>query len=441
MAFLHSRISMDRTVGRWWALVVGTLLLGTTACLDVENPNSPTREEALDDPNGVVALAIGMQGDFASQVDEFIQAPALVTDEWGTGTRSLQSFRTLFLTGPGFEIDRASGVVEAPWAAAYEVTVSADDLIETVPDTDLPAGLRSGIVATAKLFKAMALGTLAQQFEQMPIDISVELPTPQPRSEVFSEVLRLLEGARDDAEQADIALTERRVLGEGFDLVNTINAMLARYHLIVGNHSEAVAAADRVDRSVLSIFTYTSTSQNPIENLVFQQEQVNALASWAAAAEDGDGRVAFWIDETAEPVAGNPADSLLVPLDRFGSTTSPFPVYLPDEMRLIKAEAFARMGQFDAARMEINAVRTQSSSPVNEPIADLPALPEEDLDTEEELLAQIAQERRFELFSQGLRWEDTRRLGEDITVTPTTDFLPLPQQECLNNPNAESACE
>lgn len=421
-------------------LLLGLLATAAGCELEVQNPNSPTREQSLDDPEGVVSLAVGMQGQFAGQIEEFIQAPALVTDEWGTGTRSLLSYRTLFLTGPGFEIDRSFGVVEEPWAAAYQVVRSADDLVASVPGTELPAGLRSGILATARLFKAMALGTIAQQFEQMPVDVSGGQPAFVPRDQVFSAVLDLLEQARSDLGNADLALTEQRVLGAGFDLPNTIDAMLARYHLIAGNHDEAIAAADRVDPGVLSIFTYTSTSQNPVENLAFQLEYVNVLNSWAESAEDGDDRVDYWADADATPVPGNPPDTLLLPLERFDSPTATFPVYLPDEMRLIRAEAHTRNGDFELARQEINAVRTQASSPLDEPVADLPALADSELDTEAELLAQIAYERRYELYNQGLRWEDTRRLGEDVTTEPTTDFLPTPDQECLNNDNAAGAC-
>jgi hypothetical protein len=35
---------------------------------------------------------------------------------------------------------------------------------------------------------------------------------------------------------------------------------------------------------------------------------------------------------------------------------------------------------------------------------------------------------------QGLRWEDTRRLGTQRTTTPTFNFLPLPVVECQANP-------
>ena len=50
--------------------------------------------------------------------------------------------------------------------------------------------------------------------------------------------------------------------------------------------------------------------------------------------------------------------------------------------------------------------------------------------------AQIAHERQYELFSQGLRWEDLRRLGTLIGVQPKVPFLPMPQGECNTNPSA-----
>ena len=51
------------------------------------------------------------------------------------------------------------------------------------------------------------------------------------------------------------------------------------------------------------------------------------------------------------------------------------------------------------------------------------------------ILKQIAYERRYELYMQGTRWEDTRRLGSGGN-TVTFQFLPLPAAECRANPNA-----
>jgi hypothetical protein len=105
-------------------------------------------------------------------------------------------------------------------------------------------------------------------------------------------------------------------------------------------------------------------------------------------------------------------------------------------MKLIRAEAHTRLGQLTEAATLVNEVRTQTTSPVDEPRAGLAALPATSLDTEAELLAEIAYNRRYELYMQGLRWEDTRRFGPALTTTPTLLFLPLPQQECLTNPSA-----
>jgi hypothetical protein len=214
--------------------------------------------------------------------------------------------------------------------------------------------------------------------------------------------------------------------------------MLARYYLVDGQYDNAIDAAGRVDLGVLSVFSYPPPTRNPVENLAYQALYVAALESWALQAEANDARVSYWVDDGAAPFPGNP-DSLLLPLRKYSTANEPFPVYLPDEMRLIQAEAYTWLGQFPEARTLVNAVRTQSGSPLDEPVANLPAIPDANLDSEAELLAQIAYERRYELYMQGLRWEDTRRFGTSITTTPTFQWLPIPLQECDANPGEPCA--
>jgi hypothetical protein len=153
-------------------------------------------------------------------------------------------------------------------------------------------------------------------------------------------------------------------------------------------------------------------------------------------AEAGDLRPAYWLNTAVTPAA-NPPDTLLYALKKYSGRNDPYPVYLPDEMKLIKAEAYTRLGQLGTAAGLVNEVRTQTNSPVDEPVAGLLALdPATQLDTEAKLLAEIAKQRRYELYMQGLRWEDSRRLGTAITTTPTFTWLPTPTQECRTNPNA-----
>jgi hypothetical protein len=296
------------------------------------------------------------------------------------------------------------------------------------------------MTSVAKLFKGMALGMLISQYEQVPITIGPTGGVPKARAEVLDTVLTLLESARADIDpisDADLAPFHARALATGVDLRNTINAMLARYYLMDGQYANAITAADRVNLGVLSTLTYATPTRNPIENLALQLRYVAGLKSFVDEAQLGDQRPAYWLDVTAAGPAANPPDTVLRNLRKYSLPTEPFPLYLPDEMRLIKAEALTRLGQYAEAATLVNDVHTQTTSAVDEPRAGfLTPIPLTSLDTEAELLDAIAYERRYELYEQGLRWEDTRRLGTARTTTPTLEFLPMPRAECLANPEA-----
>jgi len=69
------------------------ILLAVAACdLNLANPNAPPEDVVLNTVDGIVALAVGMQGQYAASVGDFVVPPALVTDEGGTTTRSLISY-------------------------------------------------------------------------------------------------------------------------------------------------------------------------------------------------------------------------------------------------------------------------------------------------------------------------------------------------------------
>jgi hypothetical protein len=412
-------------------------LVSTSACdLDLANPNSPTEQTVLTTTDGVIALAVGMQGQFANSVLMFIRAPALVTDEWSTRSPALASAQAL-ATGQG--IDPSFNTVSEPFTAAYRVVSSANQLLSGAPQVGLASGTQAGVMALARTFKAMSLGFIIQQYEQIPIQPSLEGAPLQPRAVVLDTIINLLETAQAEFSAVPAAqLTEfrNRVQGTGFDLGNTINAMLARYYLIAGRHQQAIEAADRVNLSVLSLIPYPDPVSNPIYNYAFGILYVAGLDSFITEAEPGDQRPAYWLQHDAAPVAANPPATLR-PLRRYSNRNDPFPVYLPDEMRLIKAEAYVRIGGAEnqaRALGLINEVRTRTNASVNEPVAGLPPKTATELNSADALLRQIAYERRYSLYMQGLRWEDLRRLGTVVGRQPKAAWLPIPQSECLNNP-------
>lgn len=422
------------------ACAAALLTLSIASCdLDLENPNAPTEDEIVTSRDGIIAVAVGMQAQFAQSIDDWMVTNSLVTDEWGTRSLALLSYISLF-TGDNFE--NSYDVVLQPYARTYQVVNSANIVLEGTESLTLGVGMEAGLTALASLFKAMALGFAYQQYEELAVDVDPAGAATVPRAEVLDSVIVLLERARTafaSVAAADLAEFNSRVLGPGIDLRNTIDAMLARYYLFDARYAEAITAADRVSQTVRSELRYPAPTANPVRTLAFGLNYVGGLLEgWARQADADDDRVLYWLDTLAATQPANPPDTLLKPLKKYATVNEPFPLYLPDEMKLIKAEALVRQGaaNYVAAADLINEVRTDATAQVDEPTAGQVLLPLTDLDTEAELLDEIAYQRRYELYEQGLRWEDTRRLGAARTTTPTFAFLPLPRQECVTNPLA-----
>lgn len=417
-------------------VAAGFLALG--GCdLDLENPNAPSKEEVVASRDAIIGVSIGMQSQFGFTIDDYLVTNSLVTDEWGTRSIALISYISLF-TGENF--DPAFDVVFQPYARTYQIVSSANLILDRVDSLSLGVGMEAGLTAAANLFKAMALGFAYQQYERLAVDIAPDGSPTVPRAEVLDTVVVLLERARAayaSVPAADLAEFNTRGLAPGINLPNTIDAMLARYYLFDGRYAEAIAAANRVNLAVISELRYPAPTVNPVRNLAFGLNYVGGLQSFITQAQSGDARPNYWLNVAAASQLANPPDTVLKPLRKYSGINEPFPLYLPDEIKLIKAEAFTRLGQFDSAAVYVNAVRTQAvTANPTEPQGNLlPLLPTQ-LDSEAELLDAIAYERRYELYEQGLRWEDTRRLGTARTTTPTFPFLPLPRQECVANPTA-----
>ncbi|HEX7239350.1 MAG TPA: RagB/SusD family nutrient uptake outer membrane protein [Longimicrobiaceae bacterium] len=424
---------MNRTMRALPAL----LLLGSLAAggchLDLQDPNRPTEEEVFGTTDGIQAVAIGLQAAYAEELRDPVWVVGLLTDEMGAGLNAFQSY---------IELDAGRDITPGyyntapfdPWTGHYEVVKLANDLLRVVPDAPgLGAGTRSGLLALARLYRAMALGNLIQLYEQIPTEVGPDQsPSFRNRAEVLAEVLRLLEEARAQLQTtAPSAAFNQQVLAPGLDLANTIHAMTARYALIAGDYNLALQAAGRVNPGVLSTFQFSATDPNPLWDLWYNSGnayQMRPEQTFRTQAEAGDRRVAYWV----RPDTIRGGNARLDDLNQYRNRPDAIPVYLPDEIRLIQAEAYARTGQLAQARTLVNAVRTQCTSTLAEPLACLPALTEAQLPTQAAVLAEILKQRRYELFLTGLAYEDRRRFGQTLKYR----WLPVPQAECDRNPNA-----
>ncbi|SHJ73547.1 SusD family protein [Hymenobacter daecheongensis DSM 21074] len=432
---------------RPWAAVLLAGTLSLAACdLDLANPNAATDLQTLTTREGVLGLSLGLRQLYSTSALE----PIIITT--GTTARELKGVTTFFnvieLEQGGAQLSPSNANTTALFARNYRVANVADQLIAAAPTvlaTD--AATRSGVLAHAYLFKAAALGAVASGFEQGPLSANPNGNGTTPfvsRAQLLAEAVRLLDlAAAELAANAPSTEFNTQVLGAAFNLPNTVQAYRARFNLRAGNYAAALAAANLVTLSVRSAFTYSAQNPNPVFTAAtqvgnFKPRDLFGLP--AGLVETGDGRLNFYL---TGPVVidrnnGGP-DNLRTLAGFFTSQTSDIPAYLPDEMRLIRAEANLRAAAPDlpAALTDINAVRTQASGDPFGVHANLPAY--SGPLTVEALLLEVYKQRSAELYLSGQRLEDSRRFNRPAPPASLTErtrnAYPYPQQERVNNPS------
>ncbi|MDX1531916.1 MAG: RagB/SusD family nutrient uptake outer membrane protein, partial [Rhodothermales bacterium] len=395
-------------------LALGLLLglLPLTACeLDIADPNAATEEEALNDPAGIRALAVDLQGFYAtSALQPTVLTPAITTREAAANTTLAN---LLDLEAGGTALPASNADVLRLWYRNYKTVSIAEALIENAPRVPLEAGTESGILALAHLFKAIGLGNVAQNFEQGPPrtdeDEAVAFVS---RQELFEEAIRLLEEADallDATPPSDRFASD--VLAPGLDLESTIGAYLARYRLFAGDYDGALDAAAAVDRGVTSVFGFDGVSGNPLYQQFYQLEYYAARDLLGLENLDPDDQRLLFYETPADSLSEANGYPVNIAEGFVNAFSQPFPAYLPDEMTLIEAEANVRLGNLDDAVGLIDAVRTQA--PEDDPFGVGAGLgPYDGPVTESALLDEIFLQRGAELFLQGLRLEDARRLSQ-----------------------------
>ena len=419
-------------ISRMKVCAAALLMLGTAACdLDLQDPNIPTEEEVISSPATLAQVVLGLQAEYSGQLADPITTTAMVTNELGAGPATFESFRVVD-TGNGPAMNDY-GFATGTWFGQYRVIRIANVVIDNADNVGFGPGTVSGILAIGRLYKAMALGNLIQIYERIPLSVSPTNRSPEftDRTTVLNEIIRLLEEAEAQLVQTpQSAEFTAQMVAPGLDLLNTIRAMLARYNLIAGDLDAADAAAASVAQTVLSEFRFSTTDANPVWNLALNGGNSTAMRPkdvWRVEAEAGDQRVAYWVTEADLAGFAAPLDDF----NRYSDRAHGIPAYLPDEMTLIRAEVAARQSRLTDALAHVNEVRTQCSSPVDEPVACLPALTLADVPTQDALLEEILRQRRYELYLQSLRWSDLRRFGEPVKY----EWMPVSISECDRNVN------
>ena len=145
--------------------LAAVLLAGCS--LDLNNPNAPTAGAVTTSPDGVIALATGLQGRFAASYHAYAYTAGLVTDEFAATSAALISISD---AEQGL-VPSGTGIADAVFNAVYRTVRTADDLLTGAAalSAQFDAGTRSGLRALAYALKAEALGEALQSYQRIPI--------------------------------------------------------------------------------------------------------------------------------------------------------------------------------------------------------------------------------------------------------------------------------
>jgi len=427
-----------RTIHTWTLLVAMGALLATGCKKDYSNPNDATLDQTLSSPVGLTGVAVGIQKLYsnsrAGSLYNLVCANGFSTYE--LSNRNTGNVDETNLFNGGQAVDGNNAVLGNLWATNMKVIFDANNVINNAEKLGDKA-YASGLIGYASIYKALALGSLAEFWEQVPDTVGIGIqPRFVPRSEGYARAIAALNKAlaavTANAPSADF-------LGRipaGFEIPNTIQALRARYYGFAGNHAAALAAAGAVTLTVRSEMRFDAITPNPIFNVststnnVFQVRDSSMGLPAGLQPSAADRRVGFYMSI-------NTAAAPRWRINGFGAAlTTSWPVYLPSEMTLIRAEAFARQNDLVNAVVELNKVLVKKAAADPFGIgADLPAYAGPN--TQAAILTEIYRNRCIELYMQGWKMEDMRRFGRSNTpnAEKNRNFYPYPFRERDNNPN------
>ncbi len=429
------------------ALIAATVSVG--GCnLDLQNPNLPTESQVTTSVDGVIALATGLQGRFATSYGAFAYAAGLVTDEFAATSASLISISD----AEQGAVPSGTGIADNVFNSIYRTVRTADDLLAGADalSSQLDAGTRSGLRALAYALKAEALGEALQTYQRIPVVTrGVTSPAYVGRAEALTVVRALLDSAAATlAATPPSALFNASILTPGVNLPNLVQVFRARYARIARDDAGALAAANLVARSgtgALSALTFPAPAVNPYAAVTGGPNGIAPRRQFRVSMLPQDLRFGYFVAPSTT-LTGR-VGALLDNFSRYANPQATLPVYFPDEALLIKAEALANQGQAAASQAVLDSVRTDCTGGrgLDDPKACLPALAAQL--TQAELITEIYLQRRYELFGTGLRWEDVRRRsairGPTAAPAVPTDgqrcWLPYAVGDRNANPNATFA--
>ena len=424
-------------------LLAFALPLTTSACSDILDVHVPGRvqEEALGDPALAPTIAASVVADFECAWNNYVAAAALIGDEFIQASGNLNQRNWASRRIPADDATMAQGTCRTQYGIYTTLQTArfqAEDAFKRLEKfTDAQVPNRALLRATVKAYGAYALLALGEGFCEMALD-GGPLMTPK-------EVLALAETRFTEAIQLATAANNQ-------DILNMALAGRARVRLDLGNYAGALADARLIPTTYVKNATRDESDTRRYDALCEHiacatNRHATVAPNYRAVTWAGvpDPRVAV---STRNQLAFDNAQIHYFPTNKHTSRAFPVAITSFKEARLIIAEASARTNDLATARQLINAMHTA---------AGIPGYDAAGTATQNEVIAQVIEERRREMFTEGghrlndhLRFRGTQWAipfkGEPGSIHPTgvdatglpygdTKCFPLPTVERIGNPN------
>ena len=400
------------------------------------NPTGPTPEVLVKTQQGMVELVVGIKNRFAvnnlgnGSLFNAISANGFTTSEISLKAGGNQNFGQLSFGKNN--VATTNTVLTELWSNCMQINYFSTLLIDNIQNAKDPA-VAANIRRYALLYKAMSIGTMAAYWEKIPITTG--------KNPAFVDTSTALQAAIAMLDEA--SLIPEPVLpdpypatfGTEISLKNTLNALSARYNLMLGNYDQAILKAKAVDWSSKSYFIFNGQNPNPLYRSGFTstfgytaKQKFGLTGSLLPDAKDTL-REIFYTRPFPRP--GSNAGF------GFGkSDNDAMPIYLVGEMMLILSESYARKNDATNSKIWLDSVLTKKRS--RDPFgigAELSAY-QGPVDIPS-LLVQIYKNRCIELFMSGLKLPDSRRFQRPGPNDPGSErsrnYYPIPLQERNGN--------
>jgi len=406
------------------ALLASAFLLVTAGCGDLLEVTPPDLipADGLADPANAELLLNGAVGDFECAFGAYVALTGVMAHEMIDATQTAARWaydrRNVIPAEPLYGTSSCTGMgIYTPLSTAR---FSADYILENLQawsNDDVPN--RQELIARAAAYSGYSHLLLGEAFCTVAIDLSAELPSASVIQMAVDRFTTAMEAA-----QASGAT----------DILNFARVGRARAYLGLGQEANAMSDAQAVPPD----FEWVATASGDFSrrsNRIYAQNGLGSTAGTALSVGEDYRNLTYNGDpDPRVPVS----DFIRVNTDgtdlylqlKYSSLDDPLPIATGDEARLIVAEV-------QGGQTAVDIISALHAAVGLDPFPG---------GSESEIAAQVIEERNRELWLEGHRFFDIRRLTLPLVPAPGTPYrkggtygdnrcFPLPDVEIRNNPN------